>query len=170
MEIREIGPFLDYFESIRGRTRRVVSCIPADRMEWSHQPNRWTFGDLVRHLGAIERWMFTENAVRRPSRYPGHGPEVAAGFDSPLAYLDSMHAESVAILRGLTPDDLRAKCVTPGGGELAVSKWLRAMLEHEAHHRGQIHLMLSMLGVSAPPLYGLTEEEVRSRSTNPGGQ
>src|SRR5438270_469345 len=119
MEIREIGPFLDYFESIRGRTRRVVSCIPADRMEWSHQPNRWTFGDLVRHLGAIERWMFTENAVRRPSRYPGHGPEVAAGFASRLAYLDSMRAESVAILRGLTPGDVRAKCVTPAGGERA---------------------------------------------------
>ncbi|MDQ6768878.1 MAG: DinB family protein, partial [Gemmatimonadota bacterium] len=63
MEIREIGPFLDYLESIRGRTRRVVSCIPAEKMERSHQPNRWTLGDLVRHLGAIERWMFTENAV-----------------------------------------------------------------------------------------------------------
>ncbi|HKN69339.1 MAG TPA: DinB family protein [Gemmatimonadaceae bacterium] len=102
--------------------------------------------------------------MRRPSRYPGHGPEVAAGYATPLDYLDAMHEESVAILRALTPEALQAKCVTPGGGELAVWKWLRAMLEHEAHHRGQIHLMLLMLGVITPPLYGLTEEEVRRRS------
>jgi uncharacterized damage-inducible protein DinB len=42
------------------------------------------------------------------------------------------------------------------------------MLEHEAHHRGQIYLMLSMRGVSTPPLYGLTEEEVRARSVAVG--
>ena len=38
------------------------------------------------------------------------------------------------------------------------------MVEHEAHHRGQIYLMLGMLGVPTPPLYGLTEEQVRERS------
>ncbi len=34
----------------------------------------------------------------------------------------------------------------------------------EVHHRGQIYLMLGMLGVETPPLYRLTEEEVRERS------
>lgn len=43
--------------------------------------------------------------------------------------------------------------------------WLRAMAEHEAHHRGQIYLMLNMLEVPTPPLYGLTSEAVRARST-----
>jgi uncharacterized damage-inducible protein DinB len=38
------------------------------------------------------------------------------------------------------------------------------MVEHEAHHRGQLYMMLSMLGVATPPLYGLTEEEVRAKS------
>jgi len=40
------------------------------------------------------------------------------------------------------------------------------MVEHEAHHRGQIYLMLNMLEVPTPPLYGLTSEEVRARSMN----
>ncbi|PYU63953.1 MAG: hypothetical protein DMG56_08020 [Acidobacteria bacterium] len=30
------------------------------------------------------------------------------------------------------------------------------MVEHEIHHRGQIHLYLGMLGVPTPPVYGLT--------------
>jgi len=38
------------------------------------------------------------------------------------------------------------------------------MVEHEAHHRGQLYLMLGLLGVPTPPIFGLTEEEVRARS------
>ena len=45
------------------------------------------------------------------------------------------------------------------------------MIEHEIHHRGQIYLMLGMLGVPTPPLYGLTSEEVRGRwPLDPAGQ
>ena len=168
MEIQAVGPFLDYFEGIRARTRRAVLHIPADRLEWTPTPGKWTFGDLVRHLGAIERWMFTENAMRRPSRYPGHGRDLANGYDAVIAYFDAMHAESLALLRTLTQDDLRQRCTTPAGSEIAVWKWLRAMVEHEVHHRGQIHLMLGMIGVQAVPMFGLTEEEVRERSSKRG--
>jgi uncharacterized damage-inducible protein DinB len=75
-----------------------------------------------------------------------------------------MHEESVAIFSLLTPDALVRACTTPGGARLPVWKWLRAMVEHEVHHRGQIYIMLGMLGVSTPPLFGLTSEEVRARS------
>ncbi len=72
-----------------------------------------------------------------------------------------MHEESLAIFRALTPEDLARRCKTPGGAPLQVWKWLRSMIEHEIHHRGQIYLML---GIPTPPLYGLTSEEVRERS------
>ena len=38
------------------------------------------------------------------------------------------------------------------------------MVEHEAHHRGQLYLMLGMRGLATPPLYGLTEEQVAELS------
>ena len=47
---------------------------------------------------------------------------------------------------------------------MATWKWLRAMAEHEAHHRGQLYLMASLRGRSVAPLFGLTEEEVARRS------
>ncbi len=61
--------------------------------------------------------------------------------------------------------DLQRKCRTPAGTEITTWKWLRAMFEHEAHHRGQIYLMLTMLEMPTPPLFGLTSEEVHARST-----
>jgi uncharacterized damage-inducible protein DinB len=165
MEISTIGPFVDYFERVRERTLRVIKCIPDDKIEWSYKEGKFTFGDLIRHLAAIERYMYAENVQLKPSRYPGHGKELAEGFNNVLGFLDRMHDESVTIFRGLSDEDLKKKCVTPGGAPITVWKWLRAMVEHEIHHRGQLYLYLSMLDVTVPPIYGLTSEEVLARST-----
>jgi uncharacterized damage-inducible protein DinB len=164
MEMHAVEPFLDYLGRVRERTRRVAACIPPDRLEWRPREGTFSCGDLLRHLGAIERWMFAENVSGRPSRYPGHGPELAEGYDAVLAYLDRMHEESMEIFRALTPEGLRARCTTPGGASMPAWKWLRSMVEHEIHHRGQIYLMLNLLGAPTPPLYGLTSEEVKERS------
>ena len=108
--------------------------------------------------------MFAENVRGRPSRYPGHGKELADGRDAMLAYLTRMHEDAMIIFRGLTPEQLARSVTTPAGTPLLAWKWLRAMVEHEVHHRGQIYLMLGILGVPTPPIYGLTSEQVRERS------
>jgi uncharacterized damage-inducible protein DinB len=165
MEIRSVSQFLEYWDSLRGRTRRVVTCIPPERLEWSHRSGVFTFGDLVRHLATIERYMYAETVVGRPSRYHGCGRELADGYEAVLAYFDRLDEEAKAIIGGLSDADLQRKCQTPAGVAITTWKWLRAMCEHEAHHRGQIYLMLGMLEVPTPPLFGLTSEEVRARST-----
>lgn len=161
-----MNDFADYFDRIRERTLRVVRCIPPERIDWTYKEGKFTFGDLMRHLAAIERWMFAENAALRPSRYPGHGRDLADGYDASLAYMERMHAESMTIFRALSSSDMDRQCVTPGGASLRVSKWLRAMIEHESHHRGQIYLYCSMLDIPTPPIYGLTEEQVKERSAD----
>jgi uncharacterized damage-inducible protein DinB len=164
MEITSAESFLAYLEKVRERTLRVAKRIPPERMEWSYREGKFSFGDILRHLGAIERYMFAENVMLRPSRYPGHGRELADGYAAVFAYLNRTHAEAVEIFADLSPSDLQRKCTTPGGTEIAVWKWLRSMIEHEVHHRGQIYIYLSMLDIETPPLYGLTSEEVRARS------
>jgi uncharacterized damage-inducible protein DinB len=104
VEIRSVAQFLEYWESFRGRTRRVI---------------------VVAHFGRLA-------------------------------------AESRAVFAALPDTALERKCQTPAGTPITTWKWLRAMVEHEAHHRGQLYLMLGMLDVATPRLYGLTSEEVRA--------
>lgn len=163
MEITRIEPFLRYWDNIRGRTMRVAERVPPDRLEW-RSAGAFSCGDTLRHLAAIERYMFAENVRGRRSRYPGHGPELADGYDAVLAFMRRLHEEAMALFAALTPEDLQAPCTTPGGVTMAVWKWLRAMVEHEVHHRGQLYLTLRLLDVPTPPLYGLTSEEVRANS------
>lgn len=164
MEITSIKSFLQYYERIRQRTIRVIKCIPPEKIECSYKNGKFTLGDLIRHLAAIERYMFAENARLQPSRYPGHGKELADGYENILNFMNRMHEETVKILSQLSDDDLKKKCITPNGTAITVWKWLRAMIEHEIHHRGQIYLHLAMLDIETPPLYGLTSEEVFEKS------
>jgi uncharacterized damage-inducible protein DinB len=164
MEVPTIEPFLHYFGTVRGRTMRVARSIPPDKIEWTYAPGKFTLGDLLRHLAVAERYMWAENVQCQPSRYTTHGKELAEGYENVMAFMERLHSESMDIFRRLTDEDLQLKCKTPDNAPITIWKWLRLMVEHEIHHRGQLYLYLAMLGVKTPPLYGLTSEEVRARS------
>lgn len=164
MEFHTIEPFLAYLVSVRRRTRALADYIPGNRVEHAVVDGRFTPGDLVRHIAGAERWMWAENAQLLPSRYPGHGVELASGKTGVLDYMDRLHRETVGILSKVTPERLQERCLTVGGVEMRVWKWLRLMVEHEIHHRGQLYEVLGQIGVETPPLYGLTEPEVLARS------
>lgn len=160
MEFTDINQFLTYLKSIRKRTLRVIDYIPEDKIEWTYKEGKFTIGDLIRHIATIERYMYAEAAQFKSSKYSGCGEEFASGYQETVDFLNQMHEESLEIFSKLSPEDLQKKCTTPAGTPITLWKWLRAMIEHEVHHRGQIYLYLSLLGVKTPPLYGLTAEQV----------
>ena len=164
MDVTSVTSFVSYWEKIHARTARVIDVIPRDRFDWRPLDDSFSFADLIRHLAAIERYMFAENVSGRWSAYPGHGPELAAGADQVLELYRTLHNQAVELVSELEDSDLLLPCTTPGGTTMSRAKWLRAMIEHEAHHRGQIYLMLKLLGVPTPPLYGLTSEQVLEKS------
>jgi uncharacterized damage-inducible protein DinB len=141
----------------------VARSIPEDRLDWSFQAGKFTLGDLVRHVAAINRYMFAETCQGKPSRYSGCGRELADGYQDVMDFAERMHGETMEIVQSLGADGLNQKCTTPDGASITVWKWLRLMAEHEIHHRGQIYIYLAMLEVPTPPLYGLTSEQVIER-------
>jgi uncharacterized damage-inducible protein DinB len=166
MEIRNIESFLQYFETIRERTLRVVQAVPEDKLEWRHTVGVFSPGDLARHIAATARYTFAENALGRPSRYAGCGTDLAQGKAAVQDFMQRMHAETIELLRGLSPEDLERKGVGPQGHPITAWKLLRAMVEHEVHHRGEMYVYLALLGIPRPPLYGLTEPELRALSAS----
>ena len=163
-ESPDLSLFLDYLASVHARTRRVVECIPAEALEWTPASGRWSAGDQVRHLAGIERWMYAETVSGRPSRYAGHGRELADGLPGVVAYYDALHIEARDMFAALTPAQWTGRVTTPAGTTITAWKWLRAMVEHEAHHRGQLYFTLGLLGVPTPPIFGLSEPELLART------
>ena len=111
----EHNAFLEYWPSVRNRTRRLIPLIPPEHLEWSAGEGRWTFGDTLRHLAGIERWMYAETMHGRPARYPGHQRALADGTESILAWHDQCHAESMELFRALSPEQWMGKSRTVAG-------------------------------------------------------
>jgi uncharacterized damage-inducible protein DinB len=157
--------FSHYWRRVRGRTLELAKYVPDDRVDWSPGPGAMTIGDSLRHLAVTERWLFVEVARGGQCAYVSHGPELGRSLLDIVGLLSRLHAESVAIIEALNADDWQRSIVAPGGATLPAWKWLRAMVEHEAHHRGQLYLMLRLSGTSTPPIFGLTSEQVRQETT-----
>ena len=73
---------------------------------------------------------------------------------------DRQYTDSIEIFSQLSQEDYFKKCKTPAGYEITTWKWLRLLVEHEIHHRGQLYVYFGMLGIEVPPIYGLTSEQV----------
>lgn len=157
--------FTRYWQRVRGRTFRLFDLVTEDRLDWSPGADAMTVGDVFRHLAVTERWLFVEVARGGASRYRTHGPELGRSRDAIAQLMAALHAESVAILEGFDPGDWTRDVVTPAAAAMPAWKWLRAMVEHEAHHRGQLYLMLRLAGVATPPIFGLSAEQVVARSS-----
>jgi uncharacterized damage-inducible protein DinB len=164
MEITSIKPFLYYYERIRERTNKLIKLIPPEDIDFAYMLGKFTIADLIRHIAAIERYMFAETIAGRTSAYQGCGKELADGYENILKYFNDRHREAIEIFSNLSDEDLKRKCITPGNAEITVWKWLRAMVEHEIHHRGELYIYLNLLKIKTPPLFGLTSEEVVERS------
>ena len=168
MESQSVSEFIKYWRGFRGRTRRTLAAFPLDAGAWRPAEGAFCVADLTRHLGRTERDFFVARVCGVPARV-AVGPEAALGkgdtvLSSALSELDALHDESCAMLADLEKREgdraHQRRITTPVGAEIAAWKWLRAMCEHEAHHRGQLSLYLRMLGVDPPPIFGHKAEAV----------
>ena len=164
MEVKDINTFLSYFERLHERTLKVIECIPEDKLEWRYRQGVFSMGDLVRHIAAIERYLYVETILGNPSKYQGCSAELADGLENVIEYFNKLHAETVSLLSSVTAEQLQEKCTPLNGQTLTKWKWLRAMTEHHIHHRGQLYTLLSLHNVKTPPIFGLSAEEVRAQS------
>jgi len=149
-----LGRYVTQLEDVRRVTLRYVEGLDEAALSWTPQDNVESIGTLLLHIAAVERSWIGEDIGRVPM-----GQEWMAAFPirfdlkqisgQPLTHftakLDTVRNESLAILRGLDDDDL-SRMIEPldndGSDQSFSIEWiLYHLIEHEAHHRGQIALM-----------------------------
>ncbi|CAN5568672.1 hypothetical protein BH11BAC2_BH11BAC2_09630 [soil metagenome] len=160
MEIIKIEAFISYYEKTRETTLKVIEVIPHDKLDWSYMTGKFTIGDVVRHIAAIERNIFAEVALGNKPNYKGCRKDLADGYENIVRYFNEMHRQSIAIFKSLKDESLKSKIKSLNGNEIELGHFLRALLLHEIHHRAALVVYLNILGVATPPMIGLMEEQV----------
>ena len=153
-----IASYYAQLEDVRRETKRYVEGLSPPKLSWSPHSTVESIGTQLLHIAGVERSWIGEDIERRPM-----GEEWALAFPlrvnlpqvegEPLEYflekLDAVREETRHTLSRLTDDDLAREIRTLDSGPDADSytiEWiLYHLIEHEAHHRGQIALMKRLL-------------------------
>ena len=168
--ITDMPSYLKFFETVRRRTDRDVAALPPAAAAWRPPAvdgeAGWSIGQIVDHIGGTR--LYFASAYRNEGwLWAREGTEMDAQDQRTwLPWLDASAKRFVELLAD-TPNEWltrRIEMIDTPGRSLSGWRLLMMMLEHEVHHRGEMYVYLALLGVDRPPLYGVTEQELRERS------
>ncbi|MBI3872783.1 MAG: DinB family protein, partial [candidate division Zixibacteria bacterium] len=158
-----IGRYLAQLEDVRRLTKRHVEGLSPEQLSWHPNPKVESIGTLLLHIAAVECSWIGEDIMRRPMGEEWHiafpmRAEIPQITGKPLGHffdvMDRVRAQTKADLATLADADLDRLLVPldPGdssGPERQFSiEWiLYHVIEHEAHHKGQIAVMKRLLPV-----------------------
>ena len=153
--------FIKYFDSIRRRTMNYICVVPSERLDWAPKEDEFTCADIIRHIIVTEK-MFVRVATEGRWQYESHELEREQSLDELIALLEFTHAEAMEMLKQFPDQDLNEPRFGPKGEghPLKAWRWLMVMVEHEIHHRSQLAVYLSLMGVQPPHIFGLGVEDL----------
>jgi uncharacterized damage-inducible protein DinB len=104
-------------------------------------------GRVMLHIADAEEGWFRHIVSRERASWPvDYTVENYPDKKSILALLEKVHGRTQAFLAGLTLDDLDGLIYSEGHGSFRLGWIVWHVLEHEIHHRGELSLILGMLG------------------------
>ena len=106
----------------------------------------WTVGEIALHIANAEAGWFRHIAARELETWPSnHTLEYYPNKDSIKALLSKTHAKTMAYLETLIIDDLET-IIESKWGNFSIRFIIWHVIEHEIHHRGELSLILGLLG------------------------
>lgn len=154
-----IGRYVAQLQRTRAELLRQVQNLTPQQLSWHPDQRTESIGTQLLHIAAVEwGWVYGDILGGSPDKdYPGSWKE-AAPFQlgvpqvtgKPLAYFtDRLQQDRDAILKalqGLTDADLaRIVTATDTGDQSSIDWILFHLVEHEAHHAGQVELLRRLL-------------------------
>ena len=135
-----LGALDNGLEELKARAKKV----PAGKFHAKVRPDVRSPAELLLHAAEIEgRWIHAGIGGLEASPPP---PPPTAPLEALFAHLEAVRKGSAAVLKPLQDRDLDTLRVVEGKeGKSTVRRILFELLEHQAHHRGQVGLLARLL-------------------------
>jgi uncharacterized damage-inducible protein DinB len=155
-----IGFYLAGMEEVRAQLREIVADISVEELSARILPEAHQMGGLLLHIGETEWWWICSiaggEAITEPVKMLYYLDDTVEtdfalkglGAADCIAFLDRVRAASLVALAKFADADLDEMTAYEANGKHYESslRWiLHHVMEHEAHHKGQVAMMKRLI-------------------------
>jgi len=158
----DLAAVVKHWKGVRRDLLRRLDALADEQLAFVQRDGLWSLGKVARHVAEAEDGWFRYAVTRELEEWPEFRDDGHASIASVKALLAEVHDRTEAFLATLGHNDLansdadfagaETGVETPWGEKLALDWIILHVLEHEIHHRGEIYLMLGLLGLVAPDI------------------
>src|ERR1041385_4153020 len=159
---------LPEFDAEMAATRRVLERVPDGKTKWQPHPKSMTLGRLATLVAELPGWVVNALTTDELDIMPPGGPPpkfAALGSTRQILELFDKNARAArAALANPTDADFKKPWAFKVGGRTVDTSpkytvYRRTVLNHLAHHRGQLTVYLRLNEAAVPAVYGPTADE-----------
>lgn len=139
------------FDREMAKTRKILECVPAEKLEWRPHERSSTLSKLANHLAAMPIFAAAiVNGMAKRSHDAASNSALLEAFDQNIA-------ASREVLGAASDEHLTA--AVPQLNMTREDLLRERMMSHMIHHRGQLTVYLRLLNVAVPGMYGPSADE-----------
>jgi uncharacterized damage-inducible protein DinB len=138
-----------HWTEVRAGLLAALDKLTDAQLDFKPAPNLWSLREVVVHVaGTEDGWLrhYTANRWHENAPQAADYPTIA----SLKELLAQQHAITEAQFAGDADAALAQECSLPWGAQTTMGWAVWHVLEHEIHHRGEVFLMLGLMGMEAP--------------------
>ena len=142
-----------HWDEVRANLFRGLDMLTDAQLEFVPREGLWALGDVARHIANAEEGWFRYVIAREYDEWPpAYAPADYPTVASIKTLLTETHARTESYLETLSLADLDQQIEAPWGHSFSLYWIIWHIVDHELHHRGEIFLMLGLMGLDAPDI------------------
>jgi len=156
---RTAQDFVEEWAASAAGTLSVMKAITDDKLGFAivegHNSLGWLAWHLASTAGAFGRIAgLNTPVIERGAQVPSRAGEIAEKYE---AIVEAYRSEASKLT-----DEMMTEEIDAFGGKMIRGKFLRMLVDHQTHHRGQMTVLLRQAGLPVPGVMGPTKEMAKS--------
>lgn len=141
-----------HWSEVRQGLLAALDTITDAQMDFTPREGLWSLRQTVIHIAGAEDGWFRYVVTHELS---GWGDADYQAGDYPTLpdvkkLLYDVHTRVEAMFNQAADDKMKEPVKLPWGPTISLEEVVWHVLEHEIHHRGEVYLMLGLMGIEAP--------------------
>lgn len=152
---RKVEDFLEDWTASSEGTLKALKAITNDKLNQAIVEGHNTLGWLAWHLVSVGAAIGQLSKLQVPG--PGKNQEMPTDITEIIEAYEQLAEAFKKEVAKLSDAELLEE-VNGFGGPILRGKFLRALIDHQTHHRGQMTVLLRQAGLPVPGVMGPTKE------------